>query len=220
MKKAFFEEDFLVFFMDLAPNNHKDWFDANRQRYLKNVKAPFEAFVAHLIEKMNKDYPLGDLKASDCIFRINKDVRFSKDKTPYKLQTSALIKKGGKKAMHEAGLYIEFGPEYMHVYTGVYIPEKDQLEKIRLAIAKAPDKFTKIISQAEFKKYFGAPKGERSKILPAHLKQAAGSCEWIYNKQFYLQHTVDGDKILEPGLDEYILKVFKAARDYNNFLES
>jgi uncharacterized protein (DUF2461 family) len=58
--------------MDLAPNNNKDWFDANRQRYLKTIKAPFEAFVAHLISKMDKDYPLGDLKASDCIFRINK----------------------------------------------------------------------------------------------------------------------------------------------------
>ncbi len=100
------------------------------------------------------------------------------------------------------------------------MPEKDQLEKIRMAIANAPDKFKKIISQADFKKYFGEPKGERSKILPAHLKSAAASCEWIYNKQFYLQHTVDGDKILEPGLDEYILKVFKTAREYNNFLES
>lgn len=219
MKQVFFEEDFLVFFMDLAPNNNKDWFDLNRQRYLKNIKAPFEAFVTHLIEKMNKDYPLGDLKASDCIFRINKDVRFSKDKTPYKLQTSALIKKGGKKAMHEAGLYIELGPEYLQIYTGVYMPEKDQLETIRKAIAKHPDTFEKIIAKPDFKKYFGAPKGERSKILPAPLKAAAASCEWIYNKQFYLQHTVDAEKILEPGLDEYILKVFKAAREYNDFLE-
>jgi uncharacterized protein (TIGR02453 family) len=219
MKQAFFNEDFLVFFMDLAPNNNKDWFDINRQRYLKSIKAPFEAFVTHLISKMNKDYPLGDLKASDCIFRINKDVRFSKDKTPYKLQTSALIKKGGKKAMHEAGLYIEFGPEFLQIYTGVYMPEKDQLERIRQSIAKSPDQFKKIIDQADFKKYFGTPKGERSKILPAPLKAAAANCEWIYNKQFYLQHTVDAEKILEPGIDDYILKVFKVAKKYNEFLE-
>lgn len=219
MKQIFFTEEFLVFFMELAPNNNKDWFDANRQRYLQHVKAPFEAFVDHLIKKMDKDYPLGDLKASDCIFRINKDIRFSKDKSPYKLQCSALIKKGGKKAMHEAGLYIEIGPEHLHIYTGVYMPEKDQLQVIREAIAANPDGFHAIINKTDFKQYFGAPQGERSKILPAPLKASAQLSPYIYNKQFYLQHSLDAEKILEPGLDDYILKVFKAAKAYNAFIE-
>lgn len=219
MKKSYFDKGFLEFFMELAPNNNKEWFDANRSRYIKSVKEPFEAFVTDLIQALKKDYALGDLKASECIFRINKDIRFSKDKTPYKLQMSALIKKGGRKSMHESGLYIEFGPEYMHIYSGVYMTEKPQLEAIRNKIAKSTSQFMKSISSADFKKYFGTPKGEKSKILPKELKPVAGTCEYIYNKQFYVQHTVDGDKILETDVLDYIVKVYNSANAFNAFLD-
>lgn len=121
--------------------------------------------------------------------------------------------------MHEAGLYIEIGPEYVQIYTGVYMPEKDQLQAIREAIAADAESFHKIIDQADFKHYFGTPQGERSKILPGSLKLSAHLSPYIYNKQFYLQHSLDAEKILDPGLDQYILKVFNAAKAYNAFIE-
>lgn len=204
--------------MDLARNNHKDWFDANKKTYQKEVKGAFEAFTEHLISRMKKPYGLGDLKASDCIFRINRDIRFSKDKTPYKLQMSALIAKGGKKAMDSPALYFEIGPEYVNIYTGVYMPEKDRLMSIRTKIAKNIKAFSKIIQAKDFVKYFDAPQGERSKILPAELKAAAAECPYIYNKQFYVMHSIDAEKILEPGLDDQILKIYAVADDYNAFL--
>ncbi len=89
---AFFTEDFLNFFIELAPNNHKDWFDLNRKRCEESIKKPFYAFTQHLIDRITKsDAAFKDLLAKDCVFRINRDIRFSKDKSPYKLQYSAVI---------------------------------------------------------------------------------------------------------------------------------
>ena len=218
MKKQYFTEAYLHFFMDLAANNHKDWFDQNRNRYQTEVKARMEVFVGDLIAALKKDAELGDLKASDCIFRINKDIRFSKDKTPYKLQMSALIVKGGRKQMHDPGLYIEVGPEFLNVYTGFYMPEKDQLLKIREKIASDPKTFDKIINAKAFKESFGEVRGEKSKILPKELKEAAKAHELIYNKQFYLVHQVDAEKILDSDLLSYVVNHFKSAAQFNRFL--
>lgn len=204
--------------MDLAAHNHKDWFDLNRQRYLHDVKAPFEAFVSDLISRLKHIQNLGTLEAKDCIFRINKDVRFSKDKTPYKLQASALITRGGRKNMQNAGLYIELGPEFVHIYTGHYMPEKDHLLQLRNKIASNPKAMEAIISAKPFKLYFGEVKGEKAKLLPPDLKAKAAEMPLIYNKQFYLQHTADADLISGPKLTEYILKVYSAAADFNAFL--
>lgn len=206
------------FFKELAANNHKDWFDANRKTYLSDVKQPFENFVEALLEALKKKYKLGDLKASDCIFRINRDIRFSKDKTPYKIQMSALIAKGGRKNMEAPGLYIELGPEFFNIYTGVYMPEKPTLQAIREKLAANPDKFNKIITSKAFKDYFGEVKGEKAKILPAELKEAAKKQSLIYNKQFYLVHTQDAEKILQSDLLDHVLKVYAAADQYNEFI--
>ena len=84
---------------------------------------------------------------------------------------SALIVKGGRKQMHDPGLYIEVGPEFLNIYTGFYMPEKDQLLKIREKIASDPKTFDKIINAKAFKESFGEVRGEKSKILPKELKE-------------------------------------------------
>lgn len=217
-KSVYFEEGYLNFFKELAANNHKDWFDANRKTYLSYVKQPFENFVEALLDVLKKKYKLGELKASDCVFRINRDIRFSKDKTPYKIQMSALIAKGGRKNMEAPGLYIELGPEFLNIYTGVYMPEKPTLQAIREKLAADPDKFSKIITSKAFKDYFGEVRGEKAKIIPAELKEAAKKQSLIYNKQFYLIHTQDAEKILDADLLDYVLNVYAAADQYNEFI--
>lgn len=218
MQKTYFNDGFRHFFMDLAAHNNKNWFDANKARYITDVKAPFEAFVEHLIGKLRDREKLGDLRAADCIFRINKDVRFSKDKTPYKLMATALIARGGRKNMKEAGLYIELGPEFVHVYTGFYMPEKEQLLALRKTVAAHPGKLDKILAAGDFKRYFGEVKGEKSKILPAELKAMAGAHPLVFNKQFYLQHSTDAAIITTPDFADYVLNVYKAASEFNAFM--
>jgi uncharacterized protein (TIGR02453 family) len=87
----------LDFFKELAANNHKDWFDSNRKRYEESVKKPFSNFVSQFIcELAAIDSEFNELTASECVFRINRDIRFSKDKTPYKSTCSAVVAPGGK----------------------------------------------------------------------------------------------------------------------------
>lgn len=211
-------QSYIQFFMELAPNNHKTWFDANKSRYQNDIKAPFEALVEELIMKLKKSDDLGDLQAKDCIFRINKDVRFSKDKTPYKTQMSALITKGGKKEMTRPGLYFEIGPEETNIYSGVYMPDKNQLEAIRDLILKQQTKFNKIIADKDFIKNFKEIKGDKSKIIAPKYKAIVDQQPLILNKQFYITHQIETQKLIKKDMADYIVEVYKTAKEFNQFL--
>ena len=92
-----FEKDFIDFFKELAQNNNKEWFDSNRKRYESSIKKPFKEFISKLISEIQLHDSEVLIEPKDAIFRINRDIRFSKDKTPYKLQTSAIVSAGGRK---------------------------------------------------------------------------------------------------------------------------
>lgn len=215
---AFFQEEFLKFFIELAPNNHKDWFDANRKRYESFVKDPFKDFVTHLITKMAQKNPVfKDLEAKDCIFRINRDIRFSKDKQPYKLQVSAVIAPEGKKSKAVNGVYFELGPEKMRVYGGIYEIDKDDLLTVREGIARNPDKFKTAYSNPTFKKVYGEILGEKNKIVPKELKEAAEKEPLILNKQWYFYTEFEPETILEDKLDQIIIDCYDAGRPVEEF---
>jgi len=214
----FFQEDFLHFFIELAPNNHKDWFDANRKRYENSVKEPFKDFVTHLIRKMaEKDPAFKDLEAKDCIFRINRDIRFSKDKQPYKLQVSAVIAPEGKKSKAINGVYFELGPEKLRVYGGIYEIEKDDLLIVREGIADNLKKFKKAYENPVFQKVYGEIRGEKNKIIPKTLQEAAAKEPLIFNKQWYFYTEFEPEIILADNLDEIILNCYEAGRPVEEF---
>jgi uncharacterized protein (TIGR02453 family) len=215
---AFFNSDFLQFFRDLAPNNNKDWFDANRSRYENNIREPFKAFVDHMISELSTENPrLKDLQNKECIFRINRDIRFSKDKTPYKMKVSALINVGGKKNYLGEGIYIELGPEHLRIYGGLYQLDKESLLEIREGIAANPKEFKKLYSENKFERLFGTIRGDQNKILPKELK-AAGEIEpLIFNKQFYYFAEYSPEKILDKDLDKVIINAYQTAQPIEHF---
>jgi uncharacterized protein (TIGR02453 family) len=215
---AFFQDEFLKFFIELAPNNHKDWFDEHRKRYENFVKEPFKAFVTHIIAELAKTDPaFKDLEAKDCIFRINRDIRFSKEKSPYKLQVSAVIAPEGKKSKAVNGVYFEMGPEKMRVYGGVYEIDKDDLLTVREGIAENPAAFKKAYSDPKFKKTFGDIRGEKNKIIPKELKEAAEKEPLIFNKQWYFFTEFEPETILQDDLDRLVLDCYKAGRPVEEF---
>lgn len=197
---AYFSDDFLRFFIELASNNHKEWFDANRKRYESTVKKPFEVFVTDLIAVIKKHDPEMDITYKDAIFRINRDIRFSKDKQPYKLNRSAIVSSKGKKDKAFPGLYFEMGPEHFRIYGGVYAPDKEQLYAIRETIAKNPQVLDELLKAPDFVAAYGEVLGEQNKVLPAEFKAAAIDQPLIYNKQFYWYKTFDAEQILEDDL--------------------
>ena len=216
---AHFSPDFLQFYMELAANNHKDWFDLNRKRYEKSVKVPFQQFTQHLINNIAKnDDAFKDLEAKDCIFRINRDIRFSKDKTPYKLMSSAVVAAGGKKSRAINGIYFELGPEHVRAYGGIYEIDKNDLEAVREGIADNLAEFQQLISDKSFKKMYGQILGEKNKVLPAHLREAAEKEPLIFNKQWYFFAEFPAEMAIGDNLDSILLECYQTFKPLQDFL--
>jgi len=208
----YFSPDYLNFFKELAPNNHKDWFDENRQRYHQSIKEPFEKFVTALIAEVQKHDPSVQITYKDAIFRINRDIRFSKNKEPYKLNRSAIVSAKGRKDKAFPGLYIEMGPEHYRVYGGVYQPDKEQLYAIRETIAKKPNAFMKLVNAPSFKKVYKEIRGDKNKILPKELKEPAEKTPLIFNKQFYWFTEFEPEIVETDQLMKTTLKAYEAGK--------
>lgn len=214
-----FTEAYYEFFIGLTANNNKTWFDAHRTEYEQEVKALFQHFVGSVLEKVTAiDGRFGSLQPKDCIFRINKDIRFSKDKSPYKLHCSAAVQLGGRKQMSAGGFYMEFGPDLCAIYSGVYLPEKEALRKIRERIAADPMGFERVIQEPGFVKAFGSVLGEMNKRIDADLMIAAATQPLILNKQFYVRHVVEPEDTFPADFDDYVVRIWEASRDYNAFI--
>lgn len=193
-----FTSDYTQFFKDLAANNNRDWFHENKKRYENSVKEPFKAFVQELIGMVERHEGEMEIQPKDCIFRINRDIRFSKDKTPYKLNCSAIVSKGGKKDKTYPGLYVEASPEHVRVYGGVYMPDKDQTYDIREKILNKTSDFKSLYEDKKFKNYFGEIRGDKNKRTDKSFMQHAETEPMIMNKQWYWFSEMD-PKILESG---------------------
>lgn len=167
------------------------------------------------IAQMDKSFK--GLEVKDCIFRINRDIRFSKDKTPYKMMMSAVIAPQGKKSRAVNGVYFEFGPENLRVYGGVHEIDKDDLLTIREAIAENSQKFKKIYSDPKFVKMFGKLLGEKNKLLPKHLQEKAELEPLIYNKQWYFYTEFEAKTLLKDDLDKIILECFEVGRPIEKY---
>jgi len=140
----------LQFLKQLAKNNTKEWFDANRKKY-EAAKADHMQLVQKIIDEFCKtDTTLSSLTAKDCLFRINRDIRFSKDKSPYKINFGAYINANGKKSMN-AGYYLHIQPGESFVGGGMYQPDTDALKKIRQEIDYNFDALKNIINNKKFK---------------------------------------------------------------------
>lgn len=216
---AYFEKDFLDFFTELEKNNNKDWFDQNRKRYEKSVKKPFTAFVQKMIERMQEIDPSILVQPKHCVFRINRDIRFSKDKTPYKTNVSAVIGRGGKKDKTNPTMYFELSPRDVRIYSGVYMMEKEQLYNIRQEIAYSMDEFKKLVADKSFVKTFGEIHGEKNKRLDKDLIESAEKQPLIFNKNFYYFKKFDSKIILKDNLDDILMDTYKVAIPLNNFFQ-
>ncbi len=205
------------FLSKLIPNNNRDWFHANKGIY-NEAKAEFEGFIDLIIPEIIKiDKEVGILNAKECIFRIFKDVRFSKDKTPYKINFGAYMSKGGRKSPY-AGYYLHFEPGASFMGGGVYMPESANLKAIRTEIYDNVVEYKKIISKASFKKVFPEIYGEKLKTAPKGFPKDFPDLELIKNKHFAVVHYVDDDFWRSDDLIKKIIEIYKVQLPFNNFL--
>lgn len=214
----YFSTEFIDFFKNLSQNNHKDWFDANRKTYENFVKKPFSEFIQNLIDHLkNEGFSIAP-DAKDAIFRINRDVRFSKDKSPYKTHTSALLSSDGRKAINNPGYYLEFNADNIGIYSGLYAPDNQQIKKVRQHIVHFPESLEQIISNPMFIEKFGEIQGEKISRVPKEWQAIAESQPLIYHKQWYITAHLPSQTILNDNLIPLLTEYIKVAEPLQNFL--
>src|SRR5450759_3383732 len=157
----------LDFLTAIKSNNNRDWFIKNRHLYM-NAKDNFESFVQEIINKLIEFEPImKGLEVKSCVYRLNRDIRFSNDKSPYKSHLGAFIVRGGKKNGDKfAGYYVHIEPEKSIIAGGAYMPPTPWLSAIREMINEEPEKLVKIINTKDFIKYLGKIEGEKLKKAP------------------------------------------------------
>lgn len=206
------------FFEDLSRNNHKEWFHANKKQYEKEVKEPFIQLLDELLVSLTEwdSRILPDPKKA--LFRINRDVRFAKDKSPYNTIMKAGFSPHGKKSILP-GYYLGIDAHSIHVGGGLFMLRPPELKKVREYIAEEPKMLEALVQDPSFTQNFGKIKGEKSKRLDKSLIEAAGQTDLVYHKQFYAM----AEFPLEPfyGKNELVQEVlshFEAIRPLNTYL--
>jgi len=203
-----------TFLIELRENNHKTWFDAHRDVYTP-LRSRFIAFVDELIEEASVvDPTLAGLQGKNCIFRINRDVRFSANKNPYKTNFSAYLSKGGKK-FPGAGYYFHFEPQQSFLAAGIWMPEPELLKAIRQEIDYGWNDFSKILQVAQNAGL--SFDGEKLSRPPKGYEADNPAIEILKSKSFVLTEPFDMLKGEKP-LKQLFVKRVGGLKPFVDFL--
>lgn len=208
----------LSFLKELAKNNNKEWFDANRKTY-ETAKKESEQLVKNLIEKCTSfDKELIGLEPKNCLFRINKDIRFSKDKTPYKKNMGGSINPGGKKSMSPC-YYLHIEPQKSFLAGGSYMPPTEFLNAIRQEIDYHSAEFKKILNHKDFKANFnGLSEDDKLKTAPKGYEKTHPEISLLQHKHFIVMHPLKDKDLTDKDFPAYAAKIFKSMYPLNAFL--
>lgn len=201
----------------LHENNNREWFEANRALY-ETAHRDFEAFVEKLRAAMLPLIPeLETQTAKSLLFRIYRDVRFSKDKTPYKTHFSAYFSRAGKKAV-DAGYYLHLTPGGSHLSVGMWEPQKEVLKAVRQEIDYSFEELQAIIGKASFRKTFGEMKGDLLRNTPPGYAADNPAAEVLKHKSFLFSHPLADDFFTQKSAVEKLRKLAEEAKPFVAFL--
>lgn len=210
----------LQFFRDLRLNNHKEWFDENRKRY-EIVKKEYHSLIARLLEKMKiSDPSLEQLEVKNCTFRINRDIRFSKDKTPYKIHLGISINAYGKKLQY-AGYYVHLEENHSFLGGGVYMPESGNLKKIRKEVAYFYNDFIEVLTNKKFKNTYGGIDTSPQILLsrpPKGFEPDDPAIEYLKLKSFTATRRIPNEMLTDAGAIDQIAHMLEDLKPLNDFL--
>ena len=207
----------LKFLSALEINNNREWFNENKPLYL-GAKENFENVVNEIIAGVAEfDSSVERLEAKNTIFRIYKDTRFSKDKTPYKTNIGASLVENGPKTLNHAGYYIHLEPGKSFLAGGVYMTEPKNLKAIREAISSDGDKFLKILNKKSFKDLLEL-QGTKLVKVPQGFDKEDPMGDYLKFKQFTVFHPLSDADVLDKDFVKNTVKVLKEIYPFNLFL--
>jgi uncharacterized protein (TIGR02453 family) len=210
----------LSFIKALKKNNNKSWFDAHRPAY-ENARDDFAFFIQQVIDKHSRnDKDLSDLVAKKCIFRINRDVRFSKDKSPYKTHMGASMDRGGRKSGF-AGYYFHLEPGNSFFGGGLWTPEPAPLKKVRQEIDYCLDEFENIINSRKFKTHFKELyTGENVQLVkvPQGFEKDDPAAKYLKFKSWLFLKNLGDDELLSKDLVKKTVDAFIVLQPFLHFI--
>ena len=211
------EQSTFQFLKDLKSNNNRDWFNDNRKAY-EAATDNSASFIEELIVDIQEmDSFITDATAKNSVFRIFKDVRFSKNKDPYKTHFGAAISKGGRKSEY-SGYYIHVEPDNKTmVASGIWHLQAPVLKSVRNEIAFNQEQYEKIINNKAFKSVFGAVTGDRLVRPPKGFDKDHSAVEHLKHKDFVVQHTINDKEVCKAGFKDYLIDKYKIVKPFSEF---
>ncbi len=205
-----FPEKGIRFLAALKRHNSRPWFHAHKADYEEFVRFPMQCLIASLAERMIDIAPEIQFSPRKSIFRIYRDVRFSRNKAPYKTNIAASFEWRGKKSPTETpGLYLGIEPGEIYVGGGLYMPTGDQLKAIRKAMVEHPAEYLAVVQKPRFRKEFGGVSGEKLQKAPLGYPKDHPMIEHLKHKQFYVGKEYNHTACFRPRFLETVVAVFE-----------
>lgn len=207
----------ISFLAELAENNTKEWFDEHRQEY-ELARKELVIFITEVLDSLSQSNPWASvLTPSKCLYRINRDIRFSKNKTPYKTGLGIFIAPGGRSSGN-AGYYLHIEPNNSFIGGGIYAPQAAVLRAIRQEIYFNSEKFIEIIHSPNFKAHFDLMTDDRLKRPPKGYPADFKHIELLKNKHYVVTHALNEENIASKDLNKILTPFFEAQKDFIDFL--
>lgn len=207
------------FLRQLTENNNREWFTENKNLYTESQEN-LVLFLEDLIKEMSEfDPELGKIDAKKSLFRIYRDTRFSKDKTPYKTNFGASLGMG--KGSQKGGYYLHLEPGKSFIAGGIYMPESSVLKTLRKEISLYGKEFLNILNEKEFKKYFPElDQDDKLKKVPQGFEKEDPMAEYLKLKSFIVVYNLSDKEIQDKNASKNLAKIFNAMKPLNDFLNA
>ncbi|HSC20021.1 MAG TPA: DUF2461 domain-containing protein [Rhizomicrobium sp.] len=216
-----FPKDFFAFFRELKSHNDRAWFEANKQRFRKSVQVPMSAFIAAMsphLRRVSKHFTADPRPNGGSMFRIYRDVRFARDKRPYKEHAACHFRHALGKDVHAPGFYMHFAPGEVFFGAGLWHPEADALAKVRAAVAESSSAWRKAVDGKDFTRRFGKVQGEALTRPPRGFDPEHPLIGDIKRKSFYAMQQADPKLAQSPELVDEVAGSFRAIAPLMRFL--
>lgn len=207
----------LDFLSELAQHNQRDWFKQHKDVY-QAARERFEIFIDEIIVAYHSVEDLGPLTAHDCVMRIYRDVRFTRDKTPYQTHMAASIAKGGRHSPRFP-YYLHIAPhDQSFLAGGLYMPSSLQLARFREQVDRDSAPLRAIFNETRFSQVFGAPDGERLKTAPQGYSRNHPDIDLLRLKQVTVAYPLPDVVILSPTIIDHVIEIFALMKPFLDYL--
>ncbi len=214
-EKSTFKKSTFLFLKDLSKHNNRDWFNINKERYLEEQEHML-TFAENVLDRMRRHDEIQNESAKKVLYRIYKDVRFSKDKSPYKTSWSGSFRRATKLKRGGYYFHIEQGNSYMA--GGFFGPDADDLRRIRQDIERNSEDWRKLLGNKKLKLFFGNMRGSQLLTTPKGFDKEHPAIDLLRYKSFVLRHNFTDKEVLSDNFPEKLNQAFKNLRPFFDYM--